>query len=113
MARLSKLGRDEGFTLMELMMVIAIIGVLVGIAVASYAISVNVSKKTACKANLKTIEEQIVVYRIHNNVDPPSLQDLFPDLIENEKSLHCPESGEAYLYESSTGDVSCPYHKDL
>jgi competence protein ComGC len=113
MTRLSRLGRDDGFTLMELMMVIGIIGVLVGIAVASFAVSVNVSKKTACKANLKTIEEQVVVYHIDNDVYPPTLQDLVPDYIENEDSLYCPESGDAYLYDRATGDASCPYHKDL
>ncbi|MEW6552753.1 MAG: prepilin-type N-terminal cleavage/methylation domain-containing protein [Actinomycetota bacterium] len=113
MARFGRLGRDEGFTLMELMMVIAIIGVLVGIAVASYAISVSTSKKTACKANLRTVEEQIVVYHTHHDAYPPTLQDLVPDLIENDGSLYCPESGEAYLYDDSSGDVSCPYHKDL
>ncbi len=108
-----RLTREDGFTVLELMMVVIIIGVLVGIAVASYTISVSVSKKTACKANLRIIEEQIIVYHSYYDVDPTTLQDLVPDLIGNEKSLHCPESGEAYVYDSTTGDVSCPYHKDL
>lgn len=108
-----RLTREDGFTVLELMIVVIIVGVLVGIAVASYGLSVSVSKKTACKANLRIIEEQIVVYNNHYGADPETLQDLVPELIDNEKSLHCPESGEAYLYDSTTGDVSCPYHNDL
>jgi len=113
MGRFGKVVREDGFTLVELMMVVAIIGVLVGIAVASFAISVSASKKTVCKANLRTIEEQIVVYHAQHDVNPPTLQDLVPDLIDDEDSLHCPESGDAYLYDSTTGDASCPFHIDL
>lgn len=108
-----RLAREDGFTLVELLMVVVIIGILVSIAVASYAMSVSTSKKTACKANLRNIEEQIIVYRTANNENPLTLQDLVPHQIEDEDDLHCPTSGDAYLYDSSTGEVSCPYHIDL
>ena len=107
------LERDDGFTLVELMVVILIIGILVGIAVVSFTLSVSASKKAACKANLKVIREAVIVYYTVNETDPASLADLVPDYIQSDNSLKCPESGEDYLYDPLTGEVSCPYHSDL
>lgn len=107
------LDRDDAFTIVELMIVILIIGVLVGIAVASFSLSVSASKKAACKANMKVIREEIIVYYTVNDADPASLDDLVPDYVQSDQGLRCPETGEDYLYDLPTGEVSCPYHTDL
>lgn len=104
---------DEGFTFVELMIVILIIGLLVGIAVLSFVYSVSLSKKTACNANLKTIREQITLYNSRFEANPPTLQDLVPGYIDNVDSLYCPDSGEAYIYDEETGDVFCPFHEGI
>lgn len=101
---------EEGFSLLELMMVVAIIGVLVGIAVVSYAISVRSSKETACRANLRIIEGQVLQYQDRYGESSPSLTDLVPEFIESSDSLRCPETGEPYDYDHASGAVSCPYH---
>jgi prepilin-type N-terminal cleavage/methylation domain-containing protein len=113
MSCLKRFAVEEGFSLLELLMVAAIIGILVSIAVVSFAVSVSASKKTVCKANLRIIEEQTLVYRSKYDENPPALTDLVPEFIKDEKSLHCPESGEEYDYNPATGEVSCPYHTDL
>jgi competence protein ComGC len=113
MNRLKMFAREEGFSLLELMVVIVIIGVLVSIAVVSFTVSVRASKKTVCKTNLRIIEEQVLVYRVKYDENPPTLQDLVPEFINKEDALRCPESGEAYIYDPATGDASCPYHTDL
>ncbi|RJP31565.1 MAG: type II secretion system protein [Actinobacteria bacterium] len=107
------LEKQGGFTLVELMVVVGIIGILVSIAVISFAFSVSASKKTACRANLKTIRDQIVVYYSRYHAYPPSLQDLVPEYIEKDSSLNCPDSGEAYDYDPGTGEVSCPFHTGI
>ena len=104
--------REEGFTLVELMVVLLILGILVGIATASFIFSVTASKETACKSNLKIVRGAVSRYYSANDEYPASLNDLVPDFIENEAGLICPESGETYQYDSVTGEVRCPYHTD-
>ena len=107
------LSGDEGFSLVELMIVVLIIGILVSIAVVSYSVSISTSKKTACRANLKVIRDQLTSYYAGHGAYPPTLQDLVPDYVESGSSLRCPESGEAYEYDPVNGNVSCPHHPDL
>lgn len=110
MRRLERLAREDGFSLVELMVVVVIIGVLVSIATASYIVSVRASRDTACEADLKVVGQQVVVYRCKYGENPPTLQDLVPEFIEEESDLRCPASGEEYQYNPDSGEVSCPHH---
>ncbi|MBN2026778.1 MAG: prepilin-type N-terminal cleavage/methylation domain-containing protein [Actinobacteria bacterium] len=110
MHKIETLNKDDGFTFLELMIVVGIIGVLVTIAVLSFAFSISASKKTACSANIKTIRKQLHTYYTSYREYPPSLQDMVPEYIDSEKCLSCPDSGEAYVYDDETGEVYCPYH---
>ncbi|MBC7230984.1 MAG: prepilin-type N-terminal cleavage/methylation domain-containing protein [Actinobacteria bacterium] len=107
------LAREDGFSLVELMIVVGIIGVLVGIALVSYEASVNLSKKAACRANLKIIREQLLNYCADHEDYPGSLGELVPNYIENERGIRCPATGEIYHYDPASGEVWCPYHQDL
>jgi len=113
MKKARTLARDDGFTLAEMMVVILIIGILVGIAVVSFAFSVSTSKRTACSANLRIIRDQVSIYNSEFNSFPPTLQDLVPDYIDKEDRFFCPDSGEAYIYDEETGEISCPFHDDI
>ena len=72
--------RDQrGFTLMELMIVIVIIGVLAAIGVPAYKNYVTESKNNACAANKRTIETACrwIIWRqvmtgtwLHTSKDP-------------------------------------------
>ncbi len=53
---------EKGFTLMELMIVIVIIGVLAAIGIPAYNGYVNKAKEAACKANKRTIETAAGLY---------------------------------------------------
>jgi len=58
------LGRDRGFTLVELMVVVLIIGVLVTIDVPVYTMSRLEAESRACQTNQRTIYSSIELARI-------------------------------------------------
>ena len=108
-----KILREDGFTLIELMMVIGIIGILVSIAVFSFMMSMTTSKEAVCKGNLRILREQMLVYETEYEGKPPSLEYMVPDFITEEDALHCPETDEMYVYDEESGDVWCPHHTDI
>ena len=110
MARWHVLLREDGFSLVELMVVTLIIGVLVSIATASFLVSIRASKETACKANLRVIREAVTAYHCRHEENPPALEDLIPDFIQAENDLRCPTTQLTYEYDPATGEISCPYH---
>jgi type IV pilus assembly protein PilE len=62
--------RDAGFTIIELMIVVAIIGLLAGIAVPSYRDYVNKGKRTEGKAALTAAAARLERYYTQNNCYP-------------------------------------------
>jgi len=54
--------KDEGFTLVELMVVVLIIGILVAIAVPVFLNASDSAKTRSCQANQRTIEGAIATY---------------------------------------------------
>lgn len=68
--------RAAGFTLLEMMIVIAIIMILVGIAAVRYDRSVKRAKEAALKSDLKTMRQAIEQYTLDKQSPPQSLEDL-------------------------------------
>lgn len=65
-----------GFTLIEIMLVIVIIGIIVGIAVPKISGKLGTATDTAAKASLAGIESAIRDYEMENLRLPDSLNDL-------------------------------------
>jgi len=68
--------RSRGFTLIELMVVIAIIGILVSIAAPTYRHIVERAKETVLKHNLSAIRDVIDQYYADKGKYPESLEEL-------------------------------------
>ena len=66
----------SGFTLIEIMLVIVIIGIIVGIAVPKISGKVGKANDVAAKASLKAIEAAVQSYEMDNLRLPDSLTDL-------------------------------------
>ncbi len=68
--------REEGFTLIELVIVIAIIGILMAIAIPNYMTARQAAAANATKANLKSLATAMELYMAENNTYPTTEDDL-------------------------------------
>ncbi len=71
--------QDAGFTLVELMIVMAIIGILAVIAVPSYVTAVKHSREAVLKEDLFVLRGAIDSYTMDKQKAPQSLDDLIQD----------------------------------
>jgi general secretion pathway protein G len=71
-----KLKNRGGFTLIEIMLVIVIIGIIVGIAAPKIGGKLGKAQNVAARASLKAVETAIQSYEMDNLRLPDSLDDL-------------------------------------
>ena len=76
MARDTKTGRNRGFTLLELMIVLTIIAVLVGIAIPIYRTMILQSREKTLKVNLHSLRSVIDQYTADKKKAPQTLRDI-------------------------------------
>jgi len=105
-------GRNQqGFTLVEMMVVVVIVGILITIAVPVYNKVTATAEEKACLANIKIIEGAMEVYKAANGTLPGSVGDLMeekkggPFLKEKPR---CPSDNQDYVL--SNGKVTCNKH---
>jgi general secretion pathway protein G len=67
---------ESGFTLVELMIVMLIIGVLAAVAIPSFISSIKNAKEAALKEDLHVLRDAIDSYTMDKNKAPQSLDDL-------------------------------------
>ncbi len=68
--------KTKGFTLIELMVVIVIIGLLIGLVGPQVIGQVDKARVTTAKADLATISQALDMYKLDNNIYPTTDQGL-------------------------------------
>ena len=68
--------KQSGFTLIELMVVLVILGIIMGLVVPNVVGRGDEARVDAAKADIKTIEQQLELYRLHNSHYPSTDQGL-------------------------------------
>ena len=101
-----KPARPRGFTLMELLLVLAIIGLLMGGVAVGYSSIMDRARITKMEANIGTLVSYIQIYTTKRNGSPPSaaagLQALISSKILTDKDLLTDPWGEPVEYKTGT-----------
>jgi prepilin-type N-terminal cleavage/methylation domain-containing protein len=96
----------HGFTLVEIMIVVLIIGILLAIAVPNFVRARESSRAKSCQANLKQIDSAKEQYMMDNNTTtaPAAMANIVPDYIK--ATPVCP-SGGAYTIGDAVTAPTC------
>ena len=103
----TKSQQNRAFSLMELMAVIAILGILAAVIVPGMSANQDKGKKSTCYANKGDIELQVKLWKRNKSSYPAAnLSDIGADTSYFPGSLPvCPVDGTAYTINTTTGRV--------
>jgi len=107
----------KGFTLVEIMIVVAILGLLVAIGVPGFLKARNKSRNSVELANLKAVGDNIASYGINESKDADLITRLWPvNATDSDadsyirKQLRCPIADVAYTIDTGSQQGSCNAH---
>lgn len=104
---------DQGFTLIELMFVILVMGILALVAITSYRSLTGRAAQAACLSNQRTLYDAVNVYRANNEGGVPAtttLDFLRPYAGTWEVISVCPLDRSPLSFEASSCTIICPNH---
>ncbi len=104
--------KKKGFTLVEIMIVVAIIGLIAAIAIPNYIGYMKRAKRGACVANMVTIAKAAEAYLVEQKIEADDLAGLADDVVEDKlttvseylKKIPDCGAGGTYSYTENAAD---------
>ena len=107
----------KGFTLVEIMIVVAVIAILTSVAVPNYIRSGNLTSKNTCIFNLRQIDGAMEQWAMDNNISAVTVVNSFQEdevynYVDGGKPV-CPAKGEYTLHAvNNYPQVTCSRESD-
>ncbi|OPL07328.1 MAG: hypothetical protein AVO33_05995 [delta proteobacterium ML8_F1] len=99
--------KSNGFTLIELIIVIVVLGIFAAIAVPRMTGFINMAHESVCAANRETVERMYSAFLVENSIE--HTDSLFNQFLADNFDEVCPTGG-VISYED--GKVKCRVHED-
>ena len=96
--------KNQGFTLVEILIVVVILGILAAIVIPQFSDASTQSKESSLKSSLQTMRSQISLYKIQHNDAPPAV-----DSFATEMTGYTDVNGDTWVEGTSTGTKFGPY----
>lgn len=104
-----KRGKRKGFTLMELLIIVAVIAVLVGVSIPIFVSKLEAARKATCDAN-RTILQHLIIYDMMS--EESTANEAYEKYYkENETTYACPSNGIISMTsQGSVVKIHCTKH---
>lgn len=103
----SKRKNPKGFTLIELIVTIAIISILLAVAFPKFAGYTKNAEKEVCKMNCRQMEKMYQIYLIEGDIEHSD--EVFNQFLTGYGDDLCPGGGEMTYFE---GEIRCSVHSE-
>ena len=104
---MKKMNRKSGFTLVEIMIVVIIIGLLALIAVPQLARNRDAAQRSACQNNLRQINANVQQYMLENSTTSVPGTSAVASMFQTGSFPTCPGGGSYTLPSTDTGLPTC------
>ena len=110
----SNMRKNKGFTLVEILIVVVILGILAAIVIPQFSDASTQSKVSSCLSSLQSLRSQVQLYKIQHNDNPPSVGAFVEATFIAQMETYSDASGTtAAAKNAATGIIYGPYVQDI